>query len=58
MGHPGDSAQAPACSRKPSPQLREIECPKCGEDLELWSDEEETACASCGTVVRNPLPPA
>lgn len=25
-----------------------ITCPKCGFDIELWSDEEQTACVLCG----------
>lgn len=52
------STGVPACSKKPSPQLREVECPRCGQELELWSDEEVSACSSCGEEVRNGVPQA
>lgn len=36
---------------RPIPEY--IECPNCGSEVEIWSDEDETRCSSCGaTVVR------
>ncbi len=40
--------ERPACSEKYSPFPELITCPECGEDVELWSDEEETLCHFCG----------
>ena len=34
--------------RQPKPE--EIRCQKCGEKIEIWSDEPETACKSCGQL--------
>lgn len=25
-----------------------LTCPYCGEDIEIWTDEEETKCLFCG----------
>lgn len=25
-----------------------ITCPKCGFDMEIWTDEQETRCMNCG----------
>lgn len=36
------------CSVKYAPAPEFITCPKCGEDVELWTDEEETQCIFCG----------
>lgn len=38
----------PPCSRKAVPTPREELCPHCGEETEIWSDEEEAACDGCG----------
>jgi DNA-directed RNA polymerase subunit RPC12/RpoP len=40
--------QKSPCSVKYAPVPEFITCPKCGEEIELWSDEEETACLFCG----------
>ena len=26
-------------------------CPKCGEDVEIWSDEDKAVCDECGGTV-------
>ena len=39
--------ERPACAEKYLPVPEFITCPKCGEEIELWSDEEETACLFC-----------
>ena len=39
--------------RQPKPE--EIRCQKCGEKIEIWSDEPETICKSCGHLNARPL---
>ena len=39
------------CSVKYAPVPEFVTCPKCGEEIELWSDEEETVCVFCGHKV-------
>ena len=41
-----------------SPRAEEIECPGCGESVEIWSDEAEVACPGCGTLVLGEMPSA
>ena len=36
------------CSVKNTPVPEFIICPKCGDEIELWSDEYETVCLFCG----------
>ena len=43
--------EKPACAEEYLPIPEFITCPKCGDVAELWSDEEETACLSCGCRV-------
>lgn len=31
--------------------LRVITCPGCGAGVDLWADDEETACFACNYVV-------
>lgn len=33
------------------PELLLVECPKCGEEMEIFSDEERAVCDSCGSTV-------
>ncbi|MCX8162517.1 MAG: hypothetical protein N3E44_05990 [Candidatus Bathyarchaeota archaeon] len=33
---------------RPIPEY--IECPNCGSEIEIWSDEDEATCSSCGAV--------
>ncbi|MCL4476675.1 MAG: hypothetical protein M1508_10685 [Nitrospirae bacterium] len=40
-----------ACAEKYSPFPEFITCPKCREEIELWTDEEETVCFFCGYKV-------
>ena len=35
-------------STKPPPLPHIITCPKCGFDMELWTEEYETRCMNCG----------
>ena len=41
-----------------SPRAEEIDCPGCGESVEIWSDEAEVACPNCGTPVFREMPSA
>ena len=41
---PGDDP-----SKKRSPEL--FECPKCGGEVEIWTDEESGKCSVCHAVV-------
>lgn len=29
----------------------DYECPQCGADVEIWTDEQKAKCPECGTVV-------
>jgi ribosomal protein S27E len=46
-----DPASCPGISQFMSPTPSYVKCPKCGGNVEIWSDENETQCPSCGTVV-------
>ena len=35
--------------RQPSPEM--FDCPSCGEEVEIWTDEIRGVCAKCGQVV-------
>lgn len=43
--------EKPACSERSAPFPKEIVCPQCGSEIELWSDEESTDCRLCGHEV-------
>jgi ribosomal protein S27AE len=45
--------EKPACSVNTSAVPVEISCPQCGADVEMWSDEKEITCTSCGCLVHN-----
>lgn len=36
------------------PTMKYIKCPDCGDDIEIWSDETETKCLSCGKLYQIP----
>lgn len=40
--------EKPACAELNAPFPEFVTCPKCGEDVEIWTDEEETHCLLCG----------
>jgi len=44
-------ASCPGISQFMRPTPSYLKCPKCGSDVELWSDEEETLCPTCGMIV-------
>ena len=44
----------PGSGRFKGPQAEIVECPFCGEDVEIWSDEAGASCPGCKrTVSRN-----
>ncbi|MCX7793599.1 MAG: hypothetical protein N2257_04220 [Thermodesulfovibrionales bacterium] len=45
---PGYKDNKPACIELYEPFPEFVTCPKCGEDVEIWTDEEETHCIFCG----------
>ncbi|MBI5665574.1 MAG: hypothetical protein HZC49_10900 [Nitrospirae bacterium] len=45
--------EKPACSVKSAPVPAEVGCPGCGTALEMWSDETDIICTSCGCIVQN-----
>ena len=42
--------------RDPYPE--EINCPSCGQAVEIWSDEAEVRCAACGGIVSREIAPS
>lgn len=34
-----------------NPKLDYVKCPKCREDVEVWSDEDSGLCDNCGGTV-------
>jgi DNA-directed RNA polymerase subunit RPC12/RpoP len=47
----GKVAERSPCSIKSMPVPELQACSKCGAEIELWSDEEEASCISCGSKV-------
>ncbi|UCD35363.1 MAG: hypothetical protein JSU90_00610 [Nitrospiraceae bacterium] len=45
--------EKPACSVKSAPFPTEVICTQCGHAVEVWSDEPESRCSSCGCTVEN-----
>lgn len=44
--------EKPACSVKAAPFPVEVQCGKCGKEMEVWSDETDIICSSCGCAVK------
>ncbi len=38
-----------------SPKPEDIRCQQCGEKIEIWSDEPDTACKKCGHLNARPI---
>ena len=36
---------------KKTPTLQILDCPKCGEELEMFSSDEKVTCPKCGFIV-------
>ncbi|MCG6550753.1 MAG: hypothetical protein L7F77_00390 [Candidatus Magnetominusculus sp. LBB02] len=43
--------ETPACVVKAAAVPNVVECPSCGAELEMWSDEDEARCKTCDAVV-------
>lgn len=51
---PGDvnmNRTCPGLDNHLRPKPEYITCPKCGSDVEIWTDEEEAKCPDCGIKV-------
>ena len=48
-----ESCPGSAEIRQPTPE--DIRCQKCGEKIEIWSDEPDTACKNCGHMNARPI---
>ncbi len=48
---PKNPATCPGISQFMQPTPSSIKCPRCGEDVEIWSDETEVQCPNCGLTV-------
>jgi rRNA maturation endonuclease Nob1 len=46
----GQKQKSP-CSTKSDPSPEFIACVKCGHEIEIWTDENETICHACGHKV-------
>lgn len=44
--------ERPACSVKSTPVPVEITCNICGTEAEIWSDETDIVCNSCGCMIK------
>ena len=51
QGNDLNEKQKSPCSVRSVPVPEYLTCIKCGDEIELWTDEEETLCQSCGHKV-------
>lgn len=42
--------QCPGSEEVKRPKPEYIPCPKCGSEVEIWSDEVQAKCENCGTL--------
>lgn len=45
--------RCPGLDRVIDPFPKAYLCPRCGNEIEIWSDEQITKCSSCNTVIQN-----
>ena len=43
--------EKPACSVKSAAAPLEVICSQCKAEVEIWSDESEVLCSTCGKIV-------
>lgn len=49
--------RCPGSMRTINPTPKDVKCPKCNSDVELWSDEIRVKCHNCGNMVtQNSVP--
>ncbi|MBI5141916.1 MAG: hypothetical protein HZA20_06960 [Nitrospirae bacterium] len=51
MSQPSVFKEKSPCSTRTAAAPEMVECPVCGEKVEIWSDEEEATCPECGITV-------
>lgn len=44
--------EKPACSVQSAAFPSEVPCSTCGIELEMWSDEIDVTCKTCGCTIR------
>ena len=42
----------PGSSKFKQPEPQNVDCPSCGEAVEIWTDETEVICGGCKNIVR------
>ena len=47
--------ECPGPARKKPAVPEEIECPECGAELEMWSNEAKVTCPSCSKEISRDL---
>ncbi|MFC1925302.1 hypothetical protein ACFLW2_01230 [Chloroflexota bacterium] len=47
--------QCPGAVNIRMPRLEVKDCPKCGEEIEIFSNEASTKCSECGLMIYNDL---
>ena len=48
--------ECPGPDRKKPAVPEEVECPECGAEIEMWTNETQATCPSCGEVVSRDRP--
>ena len=43
--------ECPGAGRKKADVPEEIECPECGAEIEMWTNETKVTCPSCSKVI-------
>ncbi len=46
-----NNSRRSACTIKWDAFPTDVTCPRCEAEVEIWSDEDETACRLCGYVL-------
>ncbi len=41
----------PGSQKFKNPQPESLNCPRCGDEVEIWTDEAEVRCLKCGALV-------
>ena len=42
----------PGSNKFKQPEPQNVNCPSCGKEAEIWTDETEAICHNCKSVVR------
>jgi hypothetical protein len=49
------SEGCPGSTEIRTPKPEDIRCQKCGEKMEIWTDEPDSACKKCGHINSRPM---